>query len=127
MVTTNEEYKARLAKQQSRGGGTGKTPEQLEAEAAKAAKAEEERLAEIARKKAEADRLAAEQAASKKPAEFEAHKPVADWKLKAGKGDIWGAAKSWWNKDDKPKKRKGDTVKNYARGGGVRPADNEYR
>ena len=25
------------------------------------------------------------------------------------------------------KKRKGDTVKNYARGGGVRPADNEYK
>ena len=104
---------------------TGKTPEQLAAEQLAA----EQRAAKEA--KEAADKLAAEQAAaqaaSKKPAEFEAHKPVADWKLKAGKGDIWGAAKSWWNKDDKQEKRKGDTVKNYARGGGVRPADNEYR
>jgi len=68
-----------------------------------------------------------------KPAKIEAHKKTEDWKLKVGekfkKGDYWGAAKSWWNKDEPktPKKRKGDMVKNYARGGGVRPADNEYR
>ena len=124
MATSEERYQKRREAQQGLGGATGKTAEQLAAEKLAA----EQRAAKKA--KEAADKLAAEQAAAqaaKHKPEFEAHKKTEDWKLKVGKGDIWGAAKSWWNTPDKPKKRKGDMVKNYARGGGVRPADNEYK
>ena len=114
MATTEEEFKARLAKKQGLGGATGKTAEQKAAEKLAA----EQRAAKEA--KEAADKLAAEQAAaqaaSKKPAEIVPHEEPSDFQKKVG---------GWLKKI--MGKRKGDMVKNYARGGGVRPADNEYR
>jgi len=46
-----------------------------------------------------------------------------------GSGQYLKALKAWQERQKArtSKKRKGDTVKGYANGGGVRPAENEYR